>query len=136
MHIVCFWRFVLLFSTCHTEPSSLQLFHRLCTLSIFSHLRDGDTHTGFLFPAHINCCAEKVFLLSLKGKLITQRCLNFDCQQRKPILIMDSSEGLFWVQKNLSGQTKENTPINIFCNEHTTFFICVNKTICSCWEKL
>lgn len=37
------------------------------------------------FPCtHPKCSAEKVLRLSLRGKLLTQRCLNFDCQRRKP----------------------------------------------------
>jgi len=56
-----FWRFLLLFSTCHTEPSSLQLFHRLCTFEYLQSFKRWRYRHWLSFPCTFKLlCRESV----------------------------------------------------------------------------
>lgn len=96
---------------------------------------------AFLSLHTLSDLRRQLFFLSLTGKFITWRCLNFDCQQRKPIFIM------VWIwkpafefrnKKNYCGQTKENQPINIFLMNMLHFFhTCVNTNdLSSLWKRV
>lgn len=56
-----FWRCLLLFSACHTEPSSLQLFHRLCTFEYLQSLKRWRYRHWLSFPCTFKLlCRESV----------------------------------------------------------------------------
>lgn len=84
-----------LFSHCPTEPSSLQWFHQLCNFAV---VKEMEIRTLALISWKSS--AKKVFLLSLGGKHITRRCLNFDCQRRKLIVNKDCIWKLVWNPEN------------------------------------
>lgn len=80
--------FLFFCSTCHTEPSSLLFNNQLCSFGVFAVIKDMEIQT-LAFLSCTKSSVEKVFLLSLRGKLIIQRCLNFDCRGRKPVFNKD-----------------------------------------------
>lgn len=105
-------RFFFSFSTCHTEPTNLTAVSLIMQFwGVYSLTKIWkNKQTLVLLSLHV----EKVVLFSLKRRLITQHCLNFKCQQRKPVFIRTATDCFFYIQTKLFWKKPKNKPINMF----------------------
>lgn len=128
MHIVCYGGFFsFLFSTCHTEPTSLHLFHQLCNFGVFAVMKEMEIQTLAFFSLRTLRVLQRNSSFSpWGGNLSPSAALTLTASKGNLSSIRTASEGWFWIQRKILWTNQRQYTNKYIFNEHNTFFTCVN----------